>query len=82
MYHKNLTSEFRLRLTDKDMDFLRSLSVERDTSISEVVRSIIGEYRRSYQAIDTLNRAVSFINQSNNGGLSNGDTKTDFNGFV
>lgn len=80
MYHKNLTAEFRLRLTEKDMDFLRSLSDERGVTVSELVRSIIGEYRRSYQAIETLNRAVDFVNS--NGGLSNGDTKTDINNLV
>lgn len=80
MYHKNLTEEFRLRLSELDMNFLKQLSEERSISVSEFVRSIIGEYRRSLKAIDTLNQAVEMV--KNQGGLSNGDTKTDFNNII
>lgn len=76
MYKKNLTSEFRLRLTDEDMNFLRELSADRGISVSEVVRSIISEYRRSCDLVSKLDKAVNLV--STVGGLSNGDTKTDF----
>lgn len=75
MYEKNLTEDFRLRLSKKDMDFLRSLSVNRGSSISECVRSIIGEYRRSLDTIDIL-RAALKLDEKGAGVL--GDTKTDF----
>ena len=74
MYEKNLTEDFRLRLSKKDMDFLRSLSVNRGQSISECVRSIIGEYRRSLDTIDIL-RAVLKLNEE--GAAVLGDTKTN-----
>lgn len=48
MYEKNLTEYFPLRLSSKDMDFLRDLSRKRSISISECVRGIIGDYRRSF----------------------------------
>lgn len=74
MYEKNLTEDFRLRLSKKDMDFLRSLSVNRGQSISECVRSIIGEYRRSLETIDILRAALKLDEK---GAAVLGDTKTD-----
>lgn len=74
MYEKNLTEDFRLRLSKKDMDFLRSLSVNRGHSISECVRSIIGEYRRSLETIDILRAALKLDEK---GAAVLGDTKTD-----
>lgn len=74
MYEKNLTEDFRLRLSKKDMDFLRSLSVNRGQSISECVRSIIGEYRRSVDTIDILRAALKLDEK---GAAVLGDTKTD-----
>ena len=74
MYEKNLTEDFRLRLSKKDMDFLRSLSVNRGQSISECVRSIIGEYRRSIETIDVLRAALKLDEK---GAAVLGDTKTD-----
>lgn len=74
MYEKNLKEDLRLRLSKKDMDFLRSLSDDRGCSISECIRSIIGEYRRS---IDTINVLTKAIELSKEGELSNGDTKTN-----
>lgn len=74
MYEKNLTEDFRLRLSKKDMDFLRSLSVNRGQSISECVRSIIGEYRRSIETIDILRAALKLDEK---GAAVLGDTKTD-----
>lgn len=74
MYEKNLTEDFRLRLSKKDMDFLRSLSVNRGQSISECVRSIIGEYRRSLDTIDILRAALKLDEK---GAAVLGDTKSD-----
>lgn len=77
MYTKDLTEDLRLRLSTTDMDFLRSLSQERGVSISECIRSIIGEYRRSLETINILSDAISLAKKG--GQLSNGDTKTDIN---
>lgn len=76
MYKKNLTEDLRLRLSTKDMDFLRGLAEERSVSVSEVIRSIIGEYRRSLDTINVLSKALEL---SKGEELSNGDTKTDIN---
>lgn len=77
MYEKNLTEDLRLRLSQNDMDFLRDLSAKRGVSISECIRSIIGEYRRSLETLDTLTRALNLVNENKGGMLSHGDTKTD-----
>lgn len=74
MYGKNLTEDFRLRLSKKDMDFLRSLSSSRAQSISESVRSIIGEYRRSLETIDILKAALDLDKRGN---AVRGDTETN-----
>lgn len=74
MYSKNLTEDLRLRLSKKDMDFLRDLSDERATSVSECIRSIIGEYRRSLDAMNMIQNLVKLTNEE---GLSNGDTETN-----
>lgn len=82
MYKKNLTEDLRLRLSPKDMEFLRSLSEERGMSVSEIIRSIIGEYRRSLDTLNVLNEAIAITRkkQKEEGRLSNnGDTKTDIN---
>ncbi len=78
MYEKNLTEDLRLRLSANDMDFLRDLSAKRSVSISECIRSIIGEYRRSMETIEVLSKALSLTNEKGVQ-LSNGDTKTDIN---
>lgn len=49
MYEKDLKNQVVLRINDKDMDFLRMISEYRETSISRVIRSIIGDYRRSLE---------------------------------
>ena len=77
MYEKNLSKDLRLRLTETDMDFLRGLSEKRSLSISECIRSIIGEYRRSLETMDILTEAIRLTKE--HGGLSHGDTKTDIN---
>lgn len=74
MYEKNLTEDFRLRLSKKDMDFLRSLSSSRAQSVSECVRSIIGEYRRSLDTIDILKAALDLDKRGN---AVRGDTETN-----
>ena len=74
MYEKNLSEDLRLRLTSTDMDFLRGLSSQRGVSVSEVIRSIIGEYRRSLDTLETLKQAISL---AKGGELSNGDTETN-----
>lgn len=76
MYEKNLTEDLRLRLSVKDMDFLRKISAERNESVSSCIRSIIGEYRRSLDTISVLTDAIKIAKEK---GLSNGDTKTDIN---
>lgn len=47
MYEKDLKNQIVLRINDKDMDFLRMVSEYRDVSLSKVIRSIIGDYRRA-----------------------------------
>lgn len=74
MYEKNLTEDLRLRLSKTDMDFLRQLSASRCVSVSECIRSIIGEYRRSLDTLDVLKNALNFAKEAQ---LSNGDTETD-----
>lgn len=77
MYEKNLTEDLRLRLCKNDMDFLRELSAQRSVSVSECIRSIIGEYRRSLQAMDILKNAISIANSQKEVQLSHGDTETN-----
>lgn len=77
MYEKNLSEDLRLRLSQNDMDFLRELSAKRSVSVSECIRSIIGEYRRSLEAIDVLTQAINLANKEKGAQLSNGDTKTN-----
>lgn len=76
MYEKNLTEDFRLRLSTADMDFLRQLANERSVSVSECVRSIIGEYRRSLETLNVFTEALKMAKEKE-AQLSNGDTKTD-----
>lgn len=82
MYEKNLSEDLRLRLSKRDMDFLRDLSSERGVSISETIRSIIGEYRRTLDSINTMKSAIELIRSEKGGKLSNGDTETDCNDLV
>lgn len=86
MYNKNLTEDLRLRLSTADMDFLRSLSEERATSVSECIRSIIGEYRRSIDTLKALQAVMKMtpdqVKKMKGEVLSNGDTETDKHDFV
>lgn len=85
MYEKNLTEDLRLRLSTRDMDFLRDLSAQRSVSISECIRSILSEYRRSLEVQDLLRNALIYANNENKkidlteGKLSHGDTETSIN---
>ena len=63
MCEKNLSEDLRLRLSSNDMDFLRELSAKRSVSISECIRSIIGEYRRSLEAMDVITQAINLVNK-------------------
>lgn len=77
MYEKNLTEDLRLRLSELDMNFLRDLSKKRSVSVSECIRSIIGEYRRSIETLDILSQALAIAKDKKEVELSNGDTKTN-----
>lgn len=79
MYEKNLTEDLRLRLSKNDMDFLRELSAQRSVTVSECIRSIIGEYRRSLDTLDVFKKVIDLAKLEKGVELSNGDTKTDFN---
>lgn len=83
MYKKNLSEDLRLRLSEKDMMFLRGLANDRGITISECIRSIIAEYRRSCEVINALQYAnIVYQSDGNNGGCPDGDTKTTFNNIV
>ena len=68
------------------MDFLRGLAEERGCSISEVIRSIISEYRRSLVQLDMLQAALDIAKKEQNtlkeGGAVRGDTKTNIDNLV
>ena len=78
MYEKNLTEDFRLRLSSNDMEFLKNLAEKRSQSVSECVRSIIGEYRRSLDTLEILSQAIQ-LTKEKGVELSNGDTNTNIN---
>lgn len=77
MYKRDLKENLRLRLSIDDMDFLRWLSEKRGITVSECIRGIIGEYRRSMETVDLLQRAMKIA--EDNRGAVHGDTKTDLN---
>lgn len=77
MYEKNLTEDLRLRLSKDDMDFLRELSEKRCVSVSECIRGIIGEYRRSLDTLNVIQEALKLAKQEKGAQLSNGDTKSN-----
>lgn len=79
MYEKNLSKDMHLRVSDKDMEFLENLAKEREVSISEVIRTMIGEYRRSLETVSVLQETIKLLKDKNGGELSNGDVKTNFN---
>lgn len=76
MYEKNLKEDLRLRLSKEDMDFLRKLSEQRGVSVSEVIRSILGEYRRSLETLDILSKALTLAKEKEAEAV-HGDTKTN-----
>ena len=79
MYDQNLTQAMVFRLSPNDMDFLRDLSSRRAVSVSECLRSIIGEYRRSFEMLDMLTKSITLSNAEKEDNLSDGDTETYFN---
>lgn len=79
MYTKNLIKDFRLRISEEDFQFLVGEADRRCATVSETVRGIIGEYRRSLELLDSLK---SLANQSKGGRLSDGDTTPDIDHFV
>ncbi len=79
MYEKNLSKDMHLRVSDKDMEFLENLAKEREVSISEVIRTMIGEYRRSLETVSVLQENIKLLKDKNGGELSNGDVKTNLN---
>lgn len=76
MYEKNLSEDIRLRLSSKDYDFIKQLSSERCVSVSECIRSIIGEYRRSLENLSLLSKAINLVKE---GEISDANFKADFN---
>lgn len=71
MYEKNLEQSFRLRLSDEDMSFLKALSDERGQTVSALVRTIIGEYRRSLRTMEMMAKALELAKKEE---MSHGDT--------
>lgn len=82
MYEKNLKEDLRLRLSTRDMDFLRLLSEQRGCSVSECIRGILAEYRRSQELVSALNNLVNLSQKEcekmEGAELSRGDTNTHF----
>ncbi len=79
MYNGNLNKDLRLRLNEVDFDFLSDLAEKRDCSVSEVIRQIIGEYRRGLENLEILKKSLEVITK---GDVQNGDTKTDQHGAM
>lgn len=75
MYDKTLNESIRLRLSKKDLEFLQGLSDEREVSVSECIRFIIGEYRRSLKSIEMFQQALDLAKK---GASVHGDKDTDF----
>lgn len=76
MYKKDLTKDLRLRLSEDDMNFLTSVADDRGVTVSACIRMIIGEYRRSLEAMKVLSATLELAKAKE---MSNGDTETDFN---
>jgi hypothetical protein len=81
MYMKNLKKDLRLRLNEQDMAFLGDLSTQRGVSVSEVLRSIIGEYRRGLESLKALQFVIE-ATKNKESEMSNGDTTTNCNNLV
>lgn len=73
MYNKDLNRDLRLRLSENDMNWLISLAEQRNISVSELLRSIIGEYRRSLDVLKFMNDFAELRKVVD----VHGDTKTD-----
>lgn len=77
MYMKNLNTVLRLRISESDAEFLQQLSKKRSVSVSEVVRSLISEYRHSLETVEILSKALEIAQSEKNGGLVDGNSKAD-----
>lgn len=49
MYDKDLKHYIGLRLSDKDIVFLKAMAEYRNISLSKLIRYILSEYRRDYE---------------------------------
>ncbi len=81
MYYRDLDETVRLRLSKTDMDFLRQVSEERGVTISALIRMIIGDYRRGYAILSTLDSAIKSTKERE-AELSDGDTETDIHDLL
>lgn len=59
MYEKNLNSLIHVRLSSDDIEFLYFLSKKRKCSRSDVIRQIIGDYRRQFNHLGGSNSGHS-----------------------
>lgn len=82
MYEKNLTEDLRLRLSSQDMDFLRKTAESRSVSVSECIRSIIGEYRRSLETVSMMNELLKMAKAQEGKVAVHGDTETNIDNIV
>lgn len=54
MYEKNLNHSIKVRISDRDYRFLIEYSDRLDCSVSDTVRALIGEYRRSVETMEKV----------------------------
>jgi len=67
MYTRDLDCPLRLRVSQRDYAFLVNLADEKHLRVSDVVRNIIGEYRRSLDTIAALNDAIALVRSQQGG---------------
>lgn len=63
MYLKDLTEELKVRISKDDMIFLKTLAEKRSIGLSELVRSMVGEYRRSLEMVDAMNKMLALTKE-------------------
>lgn len=73
MYNKNLTKTLNIRINTKDFDFLEDLADKRSCSVSDCVRSLIGEYRRSIIVMERLKEKIDLATEIEGEIIKNGD---------
>lgn len=54
MYTKDKTETIRLRVSSRDYEFLNSYAEKLDTSLSDVLRKIISDYRVSLSVLENM----------------------------